>query len=70
MQRGKFSRKFKFEAVKLVRERGVSVCKQRAAVPNKIRWLAVHCVVKRSWTDRVYGFWLGRSAAYASRHAA
>ena len=42
MERRKFSREFKIEAVKLVRERGVKVA-------QAARDLAVHATVFRSW---------------------
>ena len=54
MQRRKFSREFKFEAIRLVRERGVSVA-------QAARDLDLHANVLRKWmkecsTDPQYAF--------------
>ena len=48
MERGKFSREFKIEAVKLVRERGVKVA-------QAARDLDVHATVLRSWVREFAG---------------
>ena len=48
MERRKFSREFKIEAVKLVRERGVKVA-------QAARDLDVHATVLRSWVREFAG---------------
>lgn len=48
MERRKFSREFKIEAAKLVRERGVKV-------PQAARDLDVHATVLRSWVREFAG---------------
>ena len=56
MERRKFTREFKLEAVKLIRDRGV-------AVAQASRDLGVHRTVLRNWVKSV----CGRSAACLPR---